>query len=43
MWASQVALGAKNTPANEGDIGNTGSIPGSGSPAGGHSNPILPF
>ena len=38
--ASQVALGAKNLPANTGDIRDTGSIPGSGrSPGGGHGNP----
>ena len=29
------------TPANAGDIGNVGSIPGSGkSPGGGHGNPL---
>lgn len=27
MWASQVALEAKNMPANEGDIRNMGLIP----------------
>ena len=31
MWVSQVALVAKNTAANAGDIRDTGSIPGSGS------------
>ena len=31
----------KNPPANAGDIGDTGSIPGSGrSPGGGHGNPL---
>ena len=31
----------KNTPANAGDAGDMGSIPGSGrSPGGGHSNPL---
>ena len=31
----------KNLPANAGDIGDTGSIPGSGrSPGGGHGNPL---
>ena len=38
---SQVALVVKNPPANAGDIGDTGSIPGSGrSPGGGHGNPL---
>ena len=36
-----MALAVKNPPANEGDIRDTGSIPGSGrSPGGGHSNPL---
>ena len=40
-WASQVALGVKNSPANAGDIRNTGSVPASGRPpGGGHSNPF---
>ena len=40
-WASQVALGVKNLPANEGDVRDAGSIPGlGGSPGGGHSNPL---
>ena len=31
----------KNPPANAGDIGDVGSIPGSGrSPGGGHGNPL---
>ena len=31
----------KNTPANAGDAGDMGSIPGSGrSPGGGHSTPL---
>ena len=31
----------KNPPANAGDVGDTGSIPGSGrSPGGGHGNPL---
>ena len=39
--ASQVALVVKNLPASEGDIRDTGSIPGSGrSPGEGHSNPL---
>ena len=39
--ASQAALGVKNLPANAGDIGDMGSIPGSGrSPGGRYSNPI---
>ena len=28
IWASQVALGVKNPPANTGDIRDVGSIPG---------------
>ena len=40
-WASQVALVAKNLPANAGDIKDVGLIPGSGrSPAGGHGHPL---
>ena len=40
-WASQVALVLKNPPANEGDIGDTGLIPGLGRQTrGGHSNPL---
>ena len=36
--ASQVALVVKNPPANAGDIGNAGLIPGLGrSPGGGYS------
>ena len=32
----------KNSPANAGDVGDTGSIPKSGrAPEGGHSNPLL--
>ena len=39
--ASQAALGVKNLPANAGDIGDMGSIPGSGrSPGGRYSNHI---
>ena len=30
IWASQVALVVENSPANAGDIGDSGSIPGSG-------------
>ena len=38
--ASQVALVAKNLPANAGDV-DVGLIPGLGrSPGGGHSNPL---
>ena len=38
---SQVALMVKNSPANAGDIRDTGLIPGfGGSPGGGHSNPL---
>ena len=37
-----MALVVKNPPANAGDIGDVGSIPGSRrSPGGGHSNPLL--
>ena len=37
-WASQVALGVRNPPAN---AGNSGLIPGSGrSPGGGNGNPL---
>ena len=40
-WASQVVLVVKNPPANVGDVGDVGSIPGSGrSPGGGHGNPL---
>ena len=39
--ASQVALVVKNPPASAGDIGDLGSIPGSGrSPGGGHGSPL---
>ena len=39
--AFQVALVVRNVPANEGDIRDTGSIPGSGrSAGGGHGNPF---
>ena len=39
MLGSQVALVVKNTPANAGDLRDSGSIPGSGrSPAGGKGN-----
>ena len=41
LWASQVALVVKNTPANAGDIRDAGSIPGLGaSPGGGHGKPL---
>ena len=41
VWAFQVALVVKNSPANAGDIRNQGSIPQSArSPGGGHSNPL---
>ena len=40
-WVSQVALVMKNTPANAGDLRDTGLIPGSGrSSGGGHGNPL---
>ena len=39
--ASLVALVVKNLPANGGDSGNVGSVPGSGrSPGEGNSNPL---
>jgi len=38
---NQVALVVKNLPANEGDIRDVGSIPGSGRfPGGAHGNPL---
>ena len=37
IWASQVALVVKNPPANVGDTGDVGSIPGSGRFPGGES------
>ena len=41
VWAFQVAIVVKNSPANEGDIRDTGSIPGLGrSPGGGCDNPL---
>ena len=40
-WASQIVLRVKNTPANAGDVKDTGSVPGSGRfPRGGHGNPL---
>ena len=39
--ASQVALVVENQPANAGDTGDVGSVPGSRrSPGGGHGNPL---
>ena len=39
--ASPVALVVKNLPANAGDVGDVGLIPGSGrSPGGGDGNPL---
>ena len=41
LKASQVMLVVKNLPANAGDVGNAGLIPGSGrSPGGGHGSPL---
>ena len=41
VWTSQVALVAKNLPANVGDVRDAGSVPGLGrSPRGGHGNPL---
>jgi len=43
-WASQVMLGAKNPPANVGDIRDAGLIPGLGrSPEEGKGNPLQYF
>ena len=40
-WASQVVPVVKNTPANAGDTGDVGSIPGlERSPGGRHGNPL---
>ena len=40
-WASQAALTVKNLPANAGEVGDEGSISGSGrSPGEGHGNPL---
>ena len=41
IWASQVVLVVKNLPSNAGDVGDAGSIPGSGKyPGGGNANPL---
>ena len=41
---SQVVLVIENLPANAGDVGDSGLIPGSGtSPGGGHGNPLQYF
>ena len=41
MWVSQVAVVVKNSLANEGDTGDTDSIPGSGRALGeGNGNPL---
>ena len=41
LGPSQVVLMVKNPPANAGDIGDMGSIPGAGrSPEGEHGNPL---
>ena len=41
MGASQIALVVKNPPANAGDVGVEGSIPGLGRcPGGRHGNPL---
>ena len=39
MWASQVVLVVKNSPASAGDR-RDGSIPGLGRSGGGHGNPL---
>ena len=44
LWASQVALGVKNSPANAGDTGDAGWIPESErSPGGGNGQPTPVF
>ena len=44
MWAYQVTLVVKNPPANAGDMGDMGWIPGSGrSPGEGNGNPLQYF
>ena len=44
LGTTQVVLVAKNPPANAGDTGDLGSIPGSGrSPGGGNGNPLQCF
>ena len=41
MWTSQTALVVKNSPANAGDLRDTGSIPGLGrSPGEGNGNTL---
>ena len=41
MWTSQVVLELKNPPANAGEAGDAGSIPGVGrSPRIGNDNPL---
>ena len=41
MWASRMAQRVKTPPANAGDTGDVGSIPGSGrSPGVGNDNPF---
>ena len=41
LWTSLLVLVVKNLPANEGDIRDVGSIPGSArSPGGGNGNPL---
>ena len=42
QWASQVALVVKNPPATAGDVGDLGSVRGSGrSPGGGNGTPLV--
>ena len=41
VGASRVALVVRNPPANAGDVGHEGLVPGSGRlPGGGHGNPL---
>ena len=41
LWTSEVALVVRNLPANAGDTGDAGSIPGlQRSPGGGNGNPL---
>ena len=42
-WASQLVLVVKNPPANAGDTGDTGLIPGLGRPPGGGDGNLLQY
>ena len=43
MWTSQMALVVKNSPANAGDLRDTGSIPESGRSPGGRYGNLLQY